>query len=315
MKYSYDAYKNLVVDKLEELLGKETVKSVSSTKNNGVKEDGVLMRVREGNMSPIMYFYDDSEKIYDDDDVESFVERALNVYEDARCNKGIDVDVLCDWKMVKKYVRPKVMNYKKNEEILKDYPHVRIMDLAVTFAINSENIFPDYGDGCIRVTEFLRKSFDVDTDTLYKQAVENMEREGYAFTPMSRILSLLGEEEYIDNAEAPKDILHFLTCYESVGGAVALLSNKILSEVCQTMNCERIFLLPSSINEVLTLNAAEMEVEKLQKLVKDVNGAIILPEEYLSDSVYLYDSVTGQLKNMGGIDDEQNGFDYLGCIA
>ena len=52
MKYSYDAYKNLVVDKLEELLGKETVKSVSSTKNYGVKEDGVLMRVREGNMSP-----------------------------------------------------------------------------------------------------------------------------------------------------------------------------------------------------------------------------------------------------------------------
>ena len=58
-----------------------------------------------------------------------------------------------------------------------------------------------------------------------------------------------------------------------------------------------------------------MDVKALQKMVKEVNETSVLSEEYLSDCVYLYDSVSDELKNMGEANDEQNGFDHLGSIA
>ena len=58
-----------------------------------------------------------------------------------------------------------------------------------------------------------------------------------------------------------------------------------------------------------------MDVKALQKMVKEVNETSVLPEEYLSDCVYLYDSVSDELKNMGEASDEQNGFDHLSNIA
>ena len=81
------------------------------------------------------------------------------------------------------------------------------------------------------------------------------------------------------------------------------------------MECERIYVLPSSVSEVLVLNAEEIDVESLQKLVRDVNEKCVLLEEYLSDCVYLYDSVSDELKSMGEANDEQNGLDHLGSIA
>ena len=314
MKFGYNTFKENALEKLKQLLGEGNVEEYTKTKTNGVKEEGVLLKVENATISPIVYF-GDIERIYDDDDVELFVEKALDAYEEARKHTNTGVEHLRDWDVVKNYIRPRIINYRKNEERLMNIPHVRIMDLAVTFVIPSENVMPEYENGRIEVTEFLMKCYEVDEATMYKQAIENLEREGYEFASVDELLNI--DELEVEGNEkcASQNKLHMLSCRDGIGGAVTMLSNKILSETSQKMKCEKIYVLPSSVNEVLVLNAEEIDVESLQKLVKDVNETIVLPEEFLSDCVYLYDSMSDELKNMGEENDEQNGFNHLGSIA
>lgn len=314
MKFGYNTFKDKALEKLTELIGERIVEEYTKTKTNGVKEEGVLLKLNNAAISPIVYF-GDTERIYDDDDVELFVEKALDSYEEARKHTNTGVEHLRDWDVIRNYIRPRIINYRKNEERLMDIPHIRIMDLAVTFVIPSENVMPEYENGRIEVTEFLMKCYEVDEATMYKQAIENLEREGYEFASVGELLNI--DELEVEGNEkcASQNKLHMLSCRDGIGGAVTMLSNKILSETCQKMECERIYVLPSSVNEVLVLNAEEIDVESLQKLVKDVNEAIVLPEEFLSDCVYLYDSMSDELKNMGEANDEQNGLDHLGSIA
>lgn len=314
MKFGYNTFKDNALEKLAELLGEGVVEEYTKLKTNGVKEEGVLLKINNAAISPIVYF-GDTERIYDNDDVELFVDKALDAYEEARKHINTGVEHLRDWDVVKNYIRPRIINYRKNEERLMNIPHVRIMDLAVTFVIPSENVMPEYENGRIEVTEFLMKCYEVDEATMYKQAIENLERDGYEFTSVGELLNIDELEMEGDEKCASQNKLHMLTCTDGIGGAVTMLSNKILSETCQKMKCEKIYVLPSSVNEVLVLNAEEIDVESLQKLVKDVNETIVLPEEFLSDCVYLYDSMSDELKNMGEANDEQNGLDYLSNIA
>ena len=314
MKFGYNTFKETVFKKLTELLGEGIVEKHTKIKTNGVKAEGVLLKVNNAAISPLLYF-GDTERIYDDDDVELFVEKALDSYEETCKRTSTDVEHLRDWDIVKNYIRPRIINYRKNEERLKNIPHVCIMDLAVTFVIPSENVMPEYENGRIEVTEFLMKCYEMDEAAMYKQAIENLERDGYEFASVGELLNIEELEVEANEKSVSQNKLHMLTCSDGVGGAVTMLSNKILSETCQKMECERIYVLPSSVNEVLVLNVEEIDVESLQKLVKDVNETIVLPEEYLSDCVYLYDSVSDELKNMGEANDEQNRLDHLSNIA
>ena len=314
MKFSYNTFKDKVLEKLTELLGEGNVKKVTSTKNNGVVLEGVFLKIESSPLSPIIYFEID-EKIYDDEEVKIFVEKALKTYEEARNHTNDGLKDLQKWDVVKKCVRPGLINYNRNQKRLKDIPHIRIMDLAVTFMIPSENFMPEYGDGRIGVTDFLMECYDVDEVAMYKQAIENLERGGYEFTCLSEMLNIKEAEMECDGNNISQNRLYILTCNNGIGGAITMLSNKILAEICRKMKCEKIYVLPSSVNEVLILNTEEADGKELQKIVREVNETIVLPEEYLSDSVYLYDSVSGELKNMEEENDEQNGLDHLGSIA
>ena len=314
MKFGYNTFKDTVLKKLTELLGEGIVEEYTKTKTNGVKEEGVLLKVGNAAISPIVYF-GDTERIYDNDDVELFVDKALDAYKETCKHTSTGVEHLRDWDVVKKYIRPRIINYRKNEERLMNMPHIRIMDLAAIFVIPSEDVIPEYENGRIEVTEFLMKCYKMDEATMYKQAIENLERAGYEFNSLGELLNIKESEMEDDSKCTSQNKLHILTCNDGIGGAVTMLSNKILMEVCQKIRCEKIYVLPCSVNELLVLNTEEMDVKALQKMVKEVNETSVLPEEYLSDCVYLYDSALDEMKNMGGIDDEQNRFDNPSDIA
>ena len=81
MKFGYNTFKDKALEKLTELLGERIVEEYAKTKTNGVKEEGVLLKLNNAAISPIIYF-GDTERIYDDDDVELFVEKALDSYKE-----------------------------------------------------------------------------------------------------------------------------------------------------------------------------------------------------------------------------------------
>ena len=115
MKFGYNTFKDNALEKLAELLGEGVVEEYTKLKTNGVKEEGVLLKINNAAISPIVYF-GDTERIYDNDDVELFVDKALDAYEEARKHTNTGVEHLRDWDVVKNYIRPRIINYRKNEE-------------------------------------------------------------------------------------------------------------------------------------------------------------------------------------------------------
>ena len=67
-----------------------------------------------------------------------------------------------------------------------------------------------------------------------------------------------------------------------------MLDEDILSKIADKMK-DDLLLLPSSINEIIILEAENKECEDLAKMVDDVNGTFVSQDEILSYHVYRFD--------------------------
>lgn len=301
MLFNFTLYKDLIIKELKECLKDVEVELVKNKKNNGVETMGIHMRSKELTVSPIIGI-EDAKEIYNYDDVERFVTKAMAVYRHADKKNGTGVEVLENWQVIKSIVRPLVINYEKNKNYLgSEMPFVKILDLAVTFVIPSQKVLPEYGEGKIRVNNKMMKSWKVNEQILYQQALKNMETEGYKFNDIESVLFDLWEDAGIPNTSGSP--LNVLTCFGSNGGAATLISKKILTEVCSRLNRRVIYILPSSIHELLIVDMKEIEVQGFKNMVTEVNEVFVEDEEILSDNVYVFDSVTGELEIAGVTND------------
>lgn len=313
MLYSYNTYKQMLIDDLNEILGAENVKEITMTKNNGVIKEGLCLKLGEGILSPVVYF-DDTQQTYSDEHIREFKEIVRETLLDSKKNVEESMKALMDYEEMKKYVRPRLVNYKKNEEYLNERsPYLKVMDLAVVFTIPSKDLFPECGDGNITVTYPMLESWGVNVEDVYENAIHNLEATGYKFTNIGALIC-----DFFDNDEEndEKNVLNVLTCYGGVNGAVAILSDKFMNEVCKKLDTQKVYILPSSIHETIILAAPNRGPKELREIVKDVNENILAEEDYLSDNVYQYECATGKLSIAEELEDgEQNGFVYSGGAA
>ena len=59
-----------------------------------------------------------------------------------------------------------------------------------------------------------------------------------------------------------------------------------------------LFVLPSSINEMIVVTDTGQDPENLLSIVREVNRTQVAPEEVLSDSVYYYNRKTDKLRKI-----------------
>lgn len=93
-----------------------------------------------------------------------------------------------------------------------------------------------------------------------------------------------------------------LTTKEKRFGATLLLNPDIRRQIKDEVSNvkERVFIIPSSIHEVLLLNDTEYDdsdITKLNEMIVEVNHSDnLLPNEILSDKTYVYNIQTDELK-------------------
>ena len=114
MLYSYNTYKQILIDDLNEILGADNVKEITMTKNNGVIKAGLCLKLGEGILSPVVYF-DDTQQTYSDEHIREFKEIVRETLLDSKKNVEESMKALMDYEEMKKYVRPRLVNYKKNK--------------------------------------------------------------------------------------------------------------------------------------------------------------------------------------------------------
>ena len=195
--------------------------------------------------------------------------------------------------------------------------YVEYMDLIIVFFVEYEDLC--IGRGIIGVTPNMLSIWDVDTETLLRDATENMKKNyPVEFTSVVDLLireyKKKAEDENNIMREDIKDLVDQLTMVSTSDRQMYVLTNErhnlgastilypdTLSKVGSVLNSD-FYLLPSSIHEIIIVpDNGYVDEEAMNNMIRSVNSEHIAPDEILSDHMYLYHRVNQVLEPIGSM--------------
>lgn len=301
-------FKTLVREEVARRTGEQyRVRINDVMKNNGVVLSGITMMQDDSNISPTIYL-NHLYEAYENGEVtlESIVEEVLDTYEKNKVNRSVDMRFFMNYESIKDRIIFKLIHAERNEELLKDVPHIRYLDLAIVFqCLVSEEMF---GNATIMIHNAHLKIWDTTIEEIYRNAIQNTPKlQKYDIKNMRDILCemmLLEEMEGIGESgqdacfkELPDSVpMYVLSNKARVQGAACILYPGILKDFAAAIRSD-FYILPSSIHEVILLPAqGEEDREALKQMVREVNASQVEREEVLSDSVYYFDREQNELQ-------------------
>lgn len=266
--------RNYTLNELANALTEKGYKTnVTSNQKNGI--DIPCISIRFDTYGCFIYPQADIDNVNNGTvDFDTVVNRYVEVIEDAKLNKPIEVNKLFE----KEYLKANVFlaierdfdaNYIK--EPLADFPGLsKYMMCRMSIAD---------GNGCVRITDALVNACGADPNEVWEWAMENTIKD----TTCNKISDLIGMPWFDD---MPMYVLSTKSQYK---GASAILNKSALDNVAKLMNTKDIIIIPSSINEVIVIpkNATE-EMELVANMIKEVNATEVAPEEVLFDEPFTY---------------------------
>ena len=257
-------------------LGKEVeMKQKRVWKNNGAFYEGLVIEKLEEELSPVISL----DKCYEDFEAGiSMQEISKQVLKEYRKTAGkvalLSQQDIWSYERVKDRIYVEMVNRKWNEQYLEHKYYVPFLDLAVVYYIDTQ---ADYKDAPSHrgtaVTKDSFKIWSVEREVIWKQVLENMEKE-------SRFLMVIVTEK-------ENSLMTFEDAFQKNQGALALLQKPILDEAKKKIG-ESFYILPVSIFELMIVPESQAdEVEEMKKAIIESNAE--MPAEYLlSNSVYYY---------------------------
>lgn len=248
-------------------------------KNNGRKK-GLLVHGREKNCSPILYVDEDFWEKSDTD----IVEFLKDAYETHSCQ--IDTDEFLSRESILQKVLPRVFSASNISLMQKDHL-VFEQQMNLVFAFYVPLCGDEKGMATVTLTELILREYDIDREELLVAAAKNMEKE----TVIEDMFLLLQKMGYIPQEEegtAPSSLL-VATNKAQLHGAGILFCKEALLKIGEKLG-EKYVILPSSIHECICVPfVSEEEISHFRQMVREVNQSAVLPEDRLTDSVYLCD--------------------------
>lgn len=154
------------------------------------------------------------------------------------------------------------------------------MEIVATWSVNKGDI-----NGSITMRSDYLKLIGMTAEEVLNKAIENTCKATYA----KSLVEYLG----IPYGLVP-DIMYMLTSSFCSYGAAAILNTEALKEVADKLHSD-LFVLPSSVHEVITVPAESDDVETLLQMVRCVNATELEPTEKLTDNVYRFNRSTQEL--------------------
>lgn len=257
-------------------LGKEfEMKQKRVWKNNGVSYEGLVIEKLEEELSQVVSLDNCYEDFRAGISVQEISEQILKEYRKAAGNVSLlSQQDIWSYERIKDRLYVEMVNRKWNEQYLEHKYYVPFLDLAVVYYIDTQ---ADYKDAPSHrgtaVTKDIFKIWSVEPEVIWKQVLENMEKE-------SRFLMVIVTEK-------ENSLMTFEDAFQKNQGALTLLQRGILDETKEKIG-ESFYILPVSIFELMIVPESQAdEVEEMKKAIIESNAE--MPEEYLlSNSVYYY---------------------------
>ena len=194
-------------------------------------------------------------------------------------------------KIAKKSLFVKLVNTERNESLVEQSISKEFLDLSAVVRVvlkmdkkGMASMALSKGDAEIlgMTEEEIYAAALANTLRLFPPKLMNLGR----YVEMSIGVKLpLGEDEVTT---------YILTNQKEVDGAIYFMSPEVVGAIAEALE-DDLYILPSSVNEVLLVRASELEdgVDKLKEMVRDANETVVAEKDILSYNVYHYDKEHG----------------------
>jgi hypothetical protein len=187
---------------------------------------------------------------------------------------NIDIE---SYKGAKKSLGLTILGIERNKEYLADMVYEQIEDLALIPILFSNDA---YGPGCIKIRKCMVEDWGVSEEEVMREAKENAPR----LLPLvfKQLNEALHEEEKSEDAE-----LFVISNRYFAGGAAVAFYPHVLEGIAKALGCN-LYILPSSVNEMILMTDRGQDPAFLFEIVREVNRTEVPPAEVFSDSIYYY---------------------------
>ncbi len=279
----------------------EAVALRTVTKNNGIEMTAVVLGTGE-RIRPTVYLDGYYEEYENGRSLEEMADEILRIYEQNRLPDDGMMDFFGQFDSVKKGICFRLVNRKRNREMLEEVPHRDLLDLSMVFYYLIEE--GALHSGSILIKKEHLKQWGITEEELWAVAMQNTPQ----ILPVECVSIMKVFEEMYADGEVPQELtypagglyektipLYVLTNKRRLCGAASILYEN-LKEFLPTPE-SNYYVLPSSIHELLLIPVSECENPgELKAMVRQVNATEVAPWEILSDEVYYYDGERGEVR-------------------
>lgn len=194
-------------------------------------------------------------------------------------------------KIAKKSLFVKLVNTERNESLVEQSISKEFLDLSAVVRVVLK--MDKEGMASMALSKGDAEILGMTEEEIYAAALANTLR---LFPP--KLMNLGRYVEMRIGAELPlgedEVTTYILTNQKEVDGAIYFMSPEVVGAIAEALE-DDLYILPSSVNEVLLVRASELEdgVDELKEMVRDVNETVVAEKDILSYNVYHYDKEHG----------------------
>ena len=294
MMMNYENFKEVVREKFMDYMPekfKEMELMTETVEKVNVSLDGICLRDKCKKFSPIVYINDMYEKYLSGVELEKILTDIGDIMEkEYEQTPVISVERLM--KDAGENIVFQLVNTEQNTSLLERLPHRTFMDLSIIYRL----IVSADKDGMssVKISNEIAAKLEMNEEQLFKCAAENTRR---LFPPVIRSMNDIMKELFARDG-MPQEIAEMMIAEitpmwvisneKGINGAASMLYEDKLHELAETLGSD-LYILPSSIHEVIAISSDMGSPEMLAQIVSEVNMQKVSLNERLSNQVYHYD--------------------------
>lgn len=265
----------------------QTVAIQPVMKNNGIFYDGLFIVDPTFNVSPTIYLNPYYHRYLSGVSLEDIYEDIMKTYTDNLPVRDFDVTVFTDFSKARERIVMKLINRRRNHELLKRVPFIPYQDLAIVFVCSVSDFIQEYATILIHHQHL--RLWGISRDELYQIAMSNAPKLlPPILSDMGNLLEELAQQPipFFDEVQ-----MYVLTNQLKVHGAACMVYPQLLPSIAQKLD-SNLYVIPSSIHEVLIVPEKALDGEcgpqDFNDMIQEVNETQLTDDEVLGDKVYYF---------------------------
>ena len=275
------------------------IRSHEVEKNNGIVLHGITVTPEDSNIAPNVYLDSYFKQYEEGKDLDAIMDQITHtVVSNIKAPEefGNIAEKFQDFEFVKSNIVMVAVNTQRNAKLLSQIPHKEKEDLSLIYKVmigrDSE------GTATITIRNEHMAMWGVTADDLHELAVANTkEILPVTIQSMNEVMrEMFGKDgmpaemaDVMFEEMPPTQQMYIISNAAKVNGAASMFYEDALSELSKKVGTD-LYILPSSVHEVIAVSTDMGTPETLSEMVREVNGTQVSEEEQLSDHVYRFDA-------------------------